>query len=549
MRAINKAKSKIGNKKSTLNKKNINSIIHSDNEENINTQNHQNIENVKEFSPLISISLDDYTLNKNKINDSKLNRDNHHYLTSNNKDNNNLNFNLDLNNQKLDDDNIICSKNVTSHNLFQENRLDKLNKLSDVSMDKKKKSNILGKPKKVIVKNVKAKKSNIENNANNENTSNTLNSPNYYVDNKHHDYRDNQGGIDDYDSTFYSSNQKPDHQNKLFSEQDNIMNNQISGSEEKEKVVTQSFIATNETSSLSNSLDNGAVTQQNLDLSKDMFDMNASKAVVQIEEISEVSNKISEISNDSKQVITQTITETSSIKVEKMNDDTFLTTESTQVEIQSITEVTHFSEDFNQLGIEKITERKGIRIRSKDTSLSSRYAKEYADMTEEFCCFNYSPPTKSISHFIFQNDLDSLIRHIESQMGNEKFDLNQCDEIGETASWTPLYWAVKLNKIDFVKCLLEKGADVNVVINDYNECCGTALDLAMLRGYDSIELVLKEYMEKEAIKNQKGGFKNIRTKPRGKAPAFNFKYYGKKKRECQFSDDETINTQDFNLNK
>lgn len=544
--AIVKAKNKIGNKKSTLNKLNNDEC-----KSHVNNIDNVNINDINSPDYKNSI-LDFYTLDKNKINDSKLDNINY-YVASNNKDSKDFNFSSTLPNSNLDNQkpkeniDIIASKNVTSNNLLKENRL---NKLSNSGMDGKKRRNVLEKSKSKktstnnvgTVNNVAAKSNN---NIYKTISSDIFNNPNYF-DNKHNDYRDNQCDKDDDDSacTFYSPNQKNSHQNKLFSEQDNIMKNPISGSEDKETVSTQSFIATNETCSLSNSLNNGAVTQQNLDLSKDMFDMNASNSVVRIEEISEVIK--TNTHNNASSASTEINHVSSSIKVEKMNDDTFLTT---QIEIQTITEVTHFSNEFNQQIIEKTTERKGVRIRSKDTSLSSRYAKEYADMTEEFCCFNYTPPTKSISHFIFQNDLENLIRHIENQIGNEKFDLNQCDEIGETASWTPLYWAVKLNKIDFVKCLLEKGADVNVVINDYNECCGTALDLAMLRGYDSIELVLKEYMEKEAIKNQKGGFKNIRTKPRGKAPAFNFKYYGKKKRECQFGDDETINTQDFNLNK
>lgn len=355
------------------------------------------------------------------------------------------------------------------------------------------------------------------------------------IDSKCIDYRVNQHTKNDYDGLVSTFN----NQNKLFSEQDNIMNNQISESELKGDV--RHFTSTHETPSLINkhidndtqqinelnielnnnpsninSNINSVIPPTHLDLSKEMFDMNAFSQVAVIE-VNEVStNNINPVIN----------------AVEKMNDDTILTTQDTHIEVS---------------GYAKIVEKKGIRIRSKDTSLSSQYAKEYAQTSEEFCCFNYTPPTKSISHFIFHNDLENLVKHIENQMGNETFDLNQRDETGETASWTALYWSVKLNKIDFVKFLLEQGADVNIVINDYNECCGTALDLAMLRGYDLMEKILKEHMEKDSSTAQKG-FKNIRTKPRGKAPAFNFKYYGKKKRECQFSDDESVNTQDFNFN-
>ena len=298
---------------------------------------------------------------------------------------------------------------------------------------------------------------------------------------------------------------------------------ELSNNSNSELVVNK--IECNETMVNISSLNQGAVTQQNLGNlnkdSKDKFDMNAISIMsTEVHEKVEVQQHATPVSNDNE-------IHNYTHHVEKMNDDN-INNETTEAEI----------------------EKRGIRIRSKDTSLSSKYAKEYASMCEEFCCFNYIPPLKSISHFVFHNDFSSLARLIENQLGTDGFDLNQRDETGETASWTPLYWSVKLNKIDFVKYLLEQGADVNIVINDYDECCGTALDLAMLRGYEVMEKILKEHMEKDSNNTAQKGFKNIRTKPRGKAPAFNFKYYGKKKRECQFSDsDESMGSPDYTLNK
>jgi len=81
-----------------------------------------------------------------------------------------------------------------------------------------------------------------------------------------------------------------------------------------------------------------------------------------------------------------------------------------------------------------------------------------------------------------------------------------------------------------MKVLLEAGANINLVVNDCDECCGTVLDLATIRGDDEIEDILREYAEKEDI-NFGQSFKAIRTKLRGKAPAFNFRYYGKAKKD------------------
>lgn len=139
---------------------------------------------------------------------------------------------------------------------------------------------------------------------------------------------------------------------------------------------------------------------------------------------------------------------------------------------------------------------------------------------------NYRPPINSLSNIVFNDDIDELIKYLE-----ENIELiNERDNSGSTCSWTPLYWSVKLKRIECMKVLLEAGANINLVVNDCDECCGTVLDLATIRGDDEIEDILREYAEKEDI-NFVQSFKAIRTKLRGKAPAFNFRYYGKAKKD------------------
>lgn len=139
---------------------------------------------------------------------------------------------------------------------------------------------------------------------------------------------------------------------------------------------------------------------------------------------------------------------------------------------------------------------------------------------------NYRPPTDSLSEIVFNNNIEALeiflLENIE--------EVNERDNSGSTCSWTPLYWSVKLKRLECMKMLLEAGANINLVINDCDECCGTVLDLATIRGDDLTEEVLREYAEKEDI-NFGQSFKAIRTKLRGKAPAFNFRYYGKNKKD------------------
>jgi hypothetical protein len=134
--------------------------------------------------------------------------------------------------------------------------------------------------------------------------------------------------------------------------------------------------------------------------------------------------------------------------------------------------------------------------------------------------FDLKPPSNSLSEFVFNNDIEGL----KSCLENKTYDLNQRDNSGLTCSWTPLYWSVKLRHVECMKLLLDFGSDVNLVVNDSEECCGTVLDLATIRDDLEIEDILREFAEKDDI-NFGQSFKAIRTKLRGKAPAFNFRYY------------------------
>ena len=136
---------------------------------------------------------------------------------------------------------------------------------------------------------------------------------------------------------------------------------------------------------------------------------------------------------------------------------------------------------------------------------------------------SHRPPKNTLSELIYLNKLLELEKRLKT-----KTDPNSRDEQGSTFSWTPLYWGVKMGRFDCVKLLLNYGADINIVVNDHEECCGTVLDLATLRSDMEMEIILREFAEKEDV-NLGQAFKAIRTKLRGKAPAFNFRYYGKKK--------------------
>lgn len=139
---------------------------------------------------------------------------------------------------------------------------------------------------------------------------------------------------------------------------------------------------------------------------------------------------------------------------------------------------------------------------------------------------NYRPPINSLSEIVFNNNIEALEKFLLENIE----EVNERDNSGSTCSWTPLYWSVKLKRLECMRMLLEAGANINLVINDCDECCGTVLDLSTIRGDDLTEEILREYAEKDDI-NFGQSFKAIRTKLRGKAPAFNFRYYGKTKKD------------------
>lgn len=136
---------------------------------------------------------------------------------------------------------------------------------------------------------------------------------------------------------------------------------------------------------------------------------------------------------------------------------------------------------------------------------------------------NVKPQKNSLAELVFKNKSQELSEKLQINVQ----DLEVRDDAGDTISWTPLYWAVKFRHIECVKILLEYGASINTVVTDLDECCGTVLDLATLRGDEEIESILREFIEKGSLSTTNSPYKAIRTKLRGKAPAFNFAYYGK----------------------
>lgn len=132
------------------------------------------------------------------------------------------------------------------------------------------------------------------------------------------------------------------------------------------------------------------------------------------------------------------------------------------------------------------------------------------------------PPLDSLSYYVVHNNIDILKEMLLSEDANP----NCRDDFGITCSWTPLYWSVKIGNIEAAKTLLEYGADINLVIHDFHECCGTVLDLATLREDLVMEDILRQAADSSGV-NLGQSFKALRTKLRGKAPAFNFRHYGK----------------------
>lgn len=180
-------------------------------------------------------------------------------------------------------------------------------------------------------------------------------------------------------------------------------------------------------------------------------------------------------------------------------------------------------------------EREQIDISNSDSNNTSfdrlnnptniDYKHQSINQFREEILSEHRPPKGSLSELVFFNQIENL--QIKLSLD---FEPNTRDGVGATCSWTPLYWAVKFMKYDAVRILLENGSNINIVVNDCEECCGTVLDLATLRGDEKMELLLREFAEKDDVEFGQS-FKAIRTKLRGKAPAFNFRYYGKKKLE------------------
>lgn len=133
------------------------------------------------------------------------------------------------------------------------------------------------------------------------------------------------------------------------------------------------------------------------------------------------------------------------------------------------------------------------------------------------------PLEDTLAEMIYLNRVDELKRKLE-----EKADPNQRDELGQTITWTPLYWCVKLGNMECAKILLHHGADLKMVVNDSEECFGTVLDLVALRGDEPMEKFLKDFAEASNVVFGQP-YKAIRTRLRGKAPACSFKFNGRKK--------------------
>lgn len=162
-----------------------------------------------------------------------------------------------------------------------------------------------------------------------------------------------------------------------------------------------------------------------------------------------------------------------------------------------------------------------VKFKNDNDNISGIY--DYYLSTIEVSNQEKLPPKNSISELIFKNKVSLLKKKIDS----ENIDLDSRDNVGPTASWTPLYWSVKYRKIECIRLLLEHGANLNIVVNDLDECCGTVLDLAILRGDCEIESILREFANNDET-NINITFKAIRTKLRGKSPSFNFNSYAGK---------------------
>lgn len=125
----------------------------------------------------------------------------------------------------------------------------------------------------------------------------------------------------------------------------------------------------------------------------------------------------------------------------------------------------------------------------------------------------------SIAYYIFHNQTENLKKAILK----DKNIINEIDgNASTTYTWTPLYWCVKLRRIECLKILLEFGADINIVVNDSLECCGTVLDLATLRNDAEIQKILRDHASSRDV-DLSQSFRAIRTKLRGKTQSFDFR--------------------------
>lgn len=179
----------------------------------------------------------------------------------------------------------------------------------------------------------------------------------------------------------------------------------------------------------------------------------------------------------------------------------------------------------NENNIEKKLLNVNNSKRSKVDEEFYDHKNQITNYIREEIILQHRPPKNSLSELIFNNDIEQL----EKILTSKDIDANMPDNCGSTHSWTPLYWAVKMRRIECMQILLDFGVDINIVIHDCDECCGTVLDLATLREDKEIENLLREFAEKEDV-NLGQSYKAIRTKLRGKAPAFNFRYFGNKKK-------------------
>lgn len=137
------------------------------------------------------------------------------------------------------------------------------------------------------------------------------------------------------------------------------------------------------------------------------------------------------------------------------------------------------------------------------------------------------PEVGSIGKMIFDNNKEAIMQLVKQS--NNILDLiNSRDNTEDSYSWTPLYWGVKLQRKEIISILLQHGADINQVVNDTTECCGTALDLATLRGDLEIIELLESFAESKDISTSLQ-YQNMRTKPKGREKrVFNYDYYSKK---------------------